>query len=64
MKQQIKAATIVKLEGALSLIIPYSLNHGVLDTIKSTTLPMYKRPESVVDLEFVVPEDDLEKLFL
>ncbi len=58
-KQQIKATAILKLETALSAMIPNSLNNSIFDIICKVTVPMYKRQESVKDLKLEVPEDDI-----
>ena len=63
-KQQIKATAILKLETALSTMIPASLNKSIFDIISNVTVPMYKRQESVKDLKFEVPKDDIHQLML
>ena len=47
LKQQMKAAAIVKLEAALSSVIPSSLNKGILDVMTTVTTPLYRRVEKV-----------------
>lgn len=45
MKQQMKAAAMVKLEATLAAVIPYSLNKSILDVMNRVTLPMCKNVE-------------------
>lgn len=47
--QQIKAAAIIKLESALSTLIPNQLNASILNIMKSVSIPMYKRAKSVIE---------------
>ena len=42
-----KAAAVVKLEAALSSMVPLSFYKGIMDIMTSVTLPMYKRLEEV-----------------
>lgn len=59
-KEQIKATAIVKLEAALSLIVPKTLNRSIYDIMCSVTAPMYERQESVKDLRFAdVTEEEM-----
>lgn len=61
MKQQMKAAAMVKLEATLAAVIPYSLNKSILDVMNSVTLPMCKNVEKE-DPEMQALAKDLDSI--